>query len=193
MTHQLMELPFNLQALEPYISKETLEYHHGKHHATYLKNLNALIENTPYENLSLEEIIKTSDGGIYNNSAQVYNHDFYFKGMCSKKTEPSEELHEKIIETFGSMETFKKNFLHASLTLFGSGWVWLSITPTGNLIIEQLSNADNPLKGANTPLMTCDVWEHAYYIGYRNARATYLENWWALINWDFVSNNYKNI
>jgi len=193
MKHQLMELPFNLQALEPYISKETLQYHHGKHHATYVNNLNNLIENTKYETMSLEEIIKTSKGGIFNNAAQVYNHNVYFQGMCSKNTEPSEALRKKIEEEFGSIDAFKQAFLNAAVTLFGSGWVWLSVTPSGNLLIEQMSNADNPLLGENTPLMTCDVWEHAYYIGYRNARATYLENWWELINWDFVSTNYKNI
>lgn len=188
-----MELPFNLQALEPYISKETLQYHHGKHHATYVNNLNNLIENTKYEAMSLEEIIKTSKGGIFNNAAQVYNHNVYFQGMCSKNTEPSEELRKKIEEEFGSMDAFKQAFLNAAVTLFGSGWVWLSVTPLGSLIIEQMSNANNPLLGKNTPLMTCDVWEHAYYIGYRNARATYLENWWELINWNFVSANYKNV
>ncbi|MBU1669363.1 superoxide dismutase [bacterium] len=193
MKHQLMELPFNLQALEPYISKETLQYHHGKHHATYVNNLNNLIENTKYEAMSLEEIIKTSKGGIFNNAAQVYNHNVYFQGMCSKNTEPSEELRKKIEEEFGSMDAFKQAFLNAAVTLFGSGWVWLSVTPLGSLIIEQMSNANNPLLGKNTPLMTCDVWEHAYYIGYRNARATYLENWWELINWNFVSANYKNV
>jgi len=193
MKHQLMELPFNLQALEPYISKETLQYHHGKHHATYVNNLNNLIENTQYETMSLEEIIKNADGGIFNNAAQVYNHNVYFKGMCSKNTEPSEELQKKIEEEFESMATFKEAFLNAAATLFGSGWVWLSVTPSGSLVIEQMSNADNPLLGENTPLMTCDVWEHAYYIGYRNLRQTYLKNWWELINWDFVSDNYRNI
>lgn len=192
MKHQLMQLPFNLQSLEPYISKETLQYHHGKHHAAYVNNLNKLIENTPYESMSLEEIIKTSDGGIFNNAAQVYNHNVYFQGLCSKNTEPSEALRKKIEEVFGSMDAFKQAFLNAATTLFGSGWVWLSVTPSGKLIIEQMSNADNPLLGDNTPLMTCDVWEHAYYIGYRNARATYLENWWELINWDFVSDNFKH-
>ena len=191
MKHQLMELPFHLQALEPYISKETLQYHHGKHHAAYVHNLNNLIENTKYETMSLEEIIKSSDGAIFNNAAQVYNHDFYFKGLCSKSSEVSVELHQKVEEGFGSMDAFREAFLNAATTLFGSGWVWLSVTPSGDLIIEQMSNAHNPLQGENTPLMTCDVWEHAYYIGYRNARATYLDNWWELINWNFVSNNYK--
>jgi len=191
MKHLLMELPFSLDALEPAISKETLEYHYGKHHATYVNNLNALIEDTHYEVMGLEEIIKTSNGGIFNNAAQVYNHDFYFNGMCNKQTEPSETLRLKIEENFGSMDAFKTDFLKACTTLFGSGWVWLSVTPNGALSIEQMSNANNPLLGSNTPLLTCDVWEHAYYIDYRNARASYLEKWWTLINWDFVSTNYN--
>ena len=192
MKHLLMQLPFNLQSLEPYISKETLQYHHGKHHATYVNNLNALIEDTEYEDLSLEEIIKTSKGELFNNAGQVYNHDFYFKGLCSKTTQPTKELQQKIEEDFDSMDVFKEMFLNKAHTLFGSGWVWLSLTPSKNLIIEQMPNADNPLLSKNTPLMTCDVWEHAYYIGYRNARVTYLKNWWELINWNFVSDNYKN-
>lgn len=192
MKHLLMKLPFNLQSLEPYISKETLHYHHGKHHATYVKNLNNLIVGTEYEHMPLEEIIRTSDGAIFNNAAQVYNHDFYFQGLCSKSSEASVMLHKKIEEGFGSMDAFREAFLKAATTLFGSGWVWLSVTPSRDLIIEQMSNAHNPLQGENSPLMTCDVWEHAYYIDYRNARATYLENWWELINWNFVSHNYKN-
>lgn len=192
MKHQLMELPFNLNALEPFISKETLQYHHGKHHAAYVNNLNTLSEGTEFAEMPLEEIIKKSSGGIFNNAAQVYNHNFYFNGMCSKNTEPSEALQAKIEEDFGSMEAFKKEFLALSATLFGSGWVWLSLSPAGLLVIEQMGNANNPLLGENTPLMTCDVWEHAYYIDYRNARPNYLEKWWDLINWDFVSENFKN-
>jgi len=185
-----MTLPFELDALEPHISKETLEYHHGKHHNAYVTNLNNLIEGTTYEEMPLEEIIKTSEGGIFNNAAQVYNHNFYFNGLIAEKTEPSEMLQSKIKEDFGSMEAFKTAFLKACATLFGSGWVWLSVQPDGKLLIEQMSNANNPLLGVNRPLLTCDVWEHAYYVDYRNARPSYLEEWWALINWEFVSRNY---
>ncbi len=190
MKHILQTLAFNLDALEPHISKETLEYHHGKHHNAYVTNLNNLIAGTQYEEMTLESIIKTSDGGVFNNSAQVYNHNFYFNGLKAEKTEPSEKLQTRIEEDFGSLEAFKIEFLNACATLFGSGWVWLSVKPDGSLIVEQMSNADNPLLGVNKPILTCDVWEHAYYVDYRNARPKYLEEWWTLINWEFVSENY---
>jgi len=189
MTHTLMVLPFDENALEPYISKETLQYHHGKHHAGYVNKLNALIKDTIYEDMNLEAIITAADGGIFNNAAQVYNHDFYFKGMGKKTDAPSKMLLDLIKRDFGSLEEFKERFLQAATALFGSGWVWLSIDKADSLIIESLSNADNPLLSGHTPLLTCDVWEHAYYIDYRNARAEYLEKWWGLINWDFVSQN----
>ena len=189
MTHTLMELPFKESALEPYISKETLQYHHGKHHAGYVNKLNTLIKGTEYEKMELVEIIKTAKGGIFNNAAQVYNHDFYFKGMSSAKSEPSIDLVTYINQAFGSMEQFKESFLETATTLFGSGWVWLSVSEDESLIIESHSNAHNPLLSRRTPLLTCDVWEHAYYIDYRNVRADYLEKWWELINWEFVSQN----
>ncbi len=189
MVHVLMDLPFDKSAMEPYISKETMEYHHGKHHAGYVKKLNTLIKNTTYEKMSLEEIIMTADGGIFNNAAQVYNHNFYFNGLRSSKSAPSTALATLIELDFSTMETLKKAFLEAASGLFGSGWTWLSINTQGNLEIETFSNAGNPLLSGHTPLLTCDVWEHAYYIDYRNARAEYLEKWWALINWDFVSEN----
>ncbi len=191
MTHTLMNLPFDENALEPYISKETLEYHHGKHHAGYINNLNRLIEGTKYENLKLGEIIVSADGGIFNNAAQVYNHNFYFNGMSSNTSAPSEKLVKSLDLNFGSVEEFKKIFLETSAGLFGSGWVWLSIDGSGSLVLESFSNAGNPLLSGHTPLLTCDVWEHAYYIDYRNARADYLEKWWELINWDFVSQNLE--
>lgn len=191
MTHTLMDLPFDENALEPYISKETLQYHHGKHHAGYINNLNRLIEGTTYADMDLGEIITTADGGIFNNAAQVYNHDFYFKGMSSEATEPSKPLVALLERDFTSMEAFKKNFLETAAGLFGSGWVWLSIDRSGSLLLESFSNAGNPLLTAHTPLLTCDVWEHAYYIDYRNARADYLEKWWGLINWEFVSKNLE--
>lgn len=189
MNFKLMELPFEKTALEPYISAETLEYHYGKHHATYVKNLNALCEGTLYETMAIEDIIQTADGGVFNNAAQVFNHDFYWKGMCTDNCRPSTELAESITRDFGSMEEFKEAFIKSATTLFGSGWTWLSVQENGTLMIEQTSNADTPLRHGRTPLLTCDVWEHAYYIDYRNARAEYLNKWWNLINWEFVSFN----
>lgn len=191
MTHTLMNLPFDESALEPYISKETLQYHHGKHHAGYIHKLNDLIKDTKYQDLSLEDIVKTSDAGIFNNAAQVYNHNFYFKGMSKKITAPSKDLLELFNKDFGSFEAFKEFFLEAAKGFFGSGWLWLSIDDSGSLVLESFSNAGNPLLSGHTPLMTCDLWEHAYYIDDRNARATYLDKWWGLINWNFVSQNLK--
>ena len=192
MTHILMNLPFDENALEPYISKETMQYHHGKHHAGYVNKLNTLIKGTPYEDLTLEEVIKQSEGSIFNNASQVYNHDLYFKGMDKEKSEPSKMLRERIDRDFGSMEKFKTLFLDTAANLFGSGWVWLCIDKEGSMAIESYSNADNLLVYGLTPLMTCDVWEHAYYIDYRNVRAAYLEKWWEVINWNFVSTNLAN-
>ncbi|NOR55845.1 MAG: superoxide dismutase [Sulfurovum sp.] len=189
MTHTLMTLPFDKNALEPFISEETLEYHHGKHHAAYINNLNKLIEGTKYEERTLVDIVTSSEGGIFNNAAQVYNHNFYFSGMSSTNTEPSETLKALLSKEFGSLEAFKDQFVREASALFGAGWVWLSIDKEGALLIESFSNAGNPLLTGNTPLMTCDVWEHAYYIDYRNVRPEYIEKWWGLINWDFVSQN----
>ncbi len=191
MTHTLMDLPFNENALEPSISKETLQYHHGKHHAGYVNKLNGLIEGTVYADMNLEDIVKKADGGIFNNAAQVYNHNFYFNGMCEKETSPSKEMSALFERDFTSIEAFKKKFLEMAAGLFGSGWVWLSLDDSGTLVIESFSNAGNPLLLGHTPLLTCDVWEHAYYIDYRNARADYLEKWWELVNWDFVSKNLE--
>ncbi|MGB5505281.1 MAG: superoxide dismutase [Sulfurovum sp.] len=191
MTHTLMDLPFDESALEPYISKETLQYHHGKHHAGYINKLNTLIKDTKYEDLSLEEIVKTSDNAIFNNAAQVFNHNFYFNGMSKKISAPSKDLLELFINDFGSFEAFKEFFLEAAEGFFGSGWLWLSIDDSGSLVLESFSNAGNPLLSDHTPLMTCDVWEHAYYIDNRNARAVYLDKWWGLINWNFVSQNLQ--
>ena len=189
MTHTLMKLPFDENALEPHISKETMQYHHGKHHAAYVNNLNRLIKDTEFAEMTLEEIVRKSDGPIFNNASQVYNHNFYFNGISGTKSIPSYTLSEQIERDFGSMEQFKEQFLQTAASLFGSGWVWLSINKEDKLIIEAKSNADNPIVDENRPLLTCDVWEHAYYIDYRNARAEYLEKWWELVNWDFVSDN----
>lgn len=191
MTHILMDLPFDGNALEPIISKETLEYHHDKHHAAYVNNLNKLIEGTQYAELDLANIIVSAQGGIFNNAAQVYNHNFYFNGMKSEPSVPSKQLVDLIERDIGSMEAFKEIFLKTAAGLFGSGWVWLSVNKSGSLVLESFSNAGNPLLSGHTPLMTCDVWEHAYYIDYRNARPAYLEKWWGLVNWDFVSKNLE--
>ena len=189
MHHQLMPLPFEATALEPHISAETLSYHHGKHHAGYVNKLNALIPGTPYEHMSLEQIIKHADGAIFNNAAQIFNHDFYWKGLSGSATSPSAELASLIERDFGSMEAFREEFLNAAAGLFGSGWSWLVMNKEGKLAIRTTSNAATPLRTDETPLLTCDVWEHAYYIDYRNARPDYLLKWWEKINWRFVSDN----
>lgn len=189
MQHQLIPLPFEPTALEPQISAETLSYHYGKHHAGYVAKLNSLIPGTPYEHMSLEEIIKHSDGPIFNNAAQVFNHDFYWKGLSGSVTAPSVEMSMRIERDFGSMDGFKEAFVNAAAAHFGSGWTWLVVAPGGKLHIRTTSNADTPLRSEETPLLTCDVWEHAYYIDYRNARADYLSRWWERINWRFVSDN----
>jgi Fe-Mn family superoxide dismutase len=189
MNFKLMELPFEKTALEPYISAKTIEYHYGKHHASYINNLNTLSKGTKYETMQLEDIIRTADGAIFNNAAQVFNHDFYWRGMTPDSSNISTELSKSIKRDFESIEKFKETFLKSAATLFGSGWTWLSVQDNGTLVIEQTSNADTPIRHGRTPLLTCDVWEHSYYIDYHNARLEYLENWWKLINWNFVSDN----
>lgn len=193
MTFKLPDLPYQRDALEPYISKETIEYHYGKHHATYVTNLNNLIENTEFQNQDLETIICSSSGGIYNNAAQVWNHTFYWKCLTpNSPSAPSGKLAEKISDSFGSFEKFKDLFNTAAKTLFGSGWVFLNQDSEGKLEITKEPNAGCPLTKKLNPILTCDVWEHAYYIDYRNARPKYLESFWSLVNWDFVDKNLKN-
>lgn len=192
MKHKLMDLPYAQSALEPYISAETVSYHYGKHHAGYVNKLNGLIEGTEYENASLEHIIRYAHNSIFNNAAQIYNHDFYWKGLSGEESSPSVELSGLIERDFGSMEELKKTFLIVATAFFGSGWIWLIITDEGKLEIKMTSNADTPLRHGGTPLLTCDVWEHAYYIDYHNERAQYLASWWKLINWNFVSSNLAN-
>ena len=192
MKHTLMELPFEQTALQPYISAETISYHYGKHHAGYVNKLNSLIEGTEYEDKSLEHIIKYAHNTIFNNAAQIYNHDFYWKGLNNTPTAPSVELLGLIERDFGSMKAFEEAFLAAAVTLFGSGWVWLSISKEKRLEIKMTANADTPIRHGDTPLLTCDVWEHAYYIDYRNGRLEYLSNWWKVINWNFVSDNLSD-
>lgn len=189
MQHTLMQLPYTQTALEPYISAETVSYHYGKHHAGYVNKLNGLIVGTQYEDKTLEYIVKHADGAIFNNGAQVYNHDFYWNGLSPVPTSLSTELSNLITRDFGSMETFKEKMLAAAAGFFGSGWVWLVMSKDGKLAIESTTNADTPIRHDLTPLLTCDVWEHAYYIDYRNGRPDYLENWWKLVNWEYVSHN----
>lgn len=188
MEHKLMELPYGKDALEPVISAETIEYHHGKHHQKYVDTLNTLIKDTEFENKSLIEIIKTSNGPTFNNAAQVFNHNFYWLGLSPKETKPSLELQEMIEKDFGTLEGLKDEFVANAAKNFGSGWTWL-VLKDGKLEIMNTSNADNPIAHGVVPLLTCDVWEHAYYVDYRNARPEYLEKWWGLINWYFVSSN----
>jgi Fe-Mn family superoxide dismutase len=190
MEHRLPELPYAQDALAPNISAETIEYHYGKHHKAYVDNLNKLILGTEFEKLSLEDIVKKASGGIYNNAAQVWNHTFYWNCLSPKGGgEPSEAIANAITKNFGSFEQFKEKFTNAAVTLFGSGWAWLVKNPDGSLAIESTSNAGNPLKDGKQPLLTCDVWEHAYYIDYRNARAKYIEAFWKLVAWEFVARN----
>jgi len=190
MEHKLPELPYAKDALAPNISAETLEYHYGKHHKTYVDNLNKLIPGTEFENMNLEEIVKKASGGIFNNAAQIWNHTFYWNCLSPKGGgEPSGAIANTIIENFWSFEQFKEKFTNAAVTLFGSGWTWLVKNQDGSLAIEATSNAGNPLKDGKKLLLTCDVWEHAYYIDYRNARAKYIEAFWKLVDWEFVARN----
>lgn len=187
MSFNLPELPYPADALEPFISKRTIEFHYGKHHQAYVNNLNGLIPETEFRNASLEEIIRKAKGGIFNNGAQVWNHTFYWNCMSPDGGgEPQGKLAEAIKEYFGSFETFKEQFSKAAATLFGSGWAWLVKDAYGNLDIQQTSNADCPLRNGFTPLLTCDVWEHAYYLDKQNARPAYIEDFWKLVDWKAV-------
>ena len=190
MSIQLSELPYPKNSLAPYISEETVNFHYGKHHKSYVDKLNAQIETTEWKQASLEEIAKSSSGGVFNNSAQVWNHDFYWKSLApaNTKTRPSDNLKKALERDFGSLESFKKEFTEKALGQFGSGWAWL-VKSSGMLQVISTSNAETPLTTKNTALLTCDVWEHAYYIDYRNVRKTYLEAFWKLVNWDFVNKN----
>ncbi len=191
MVHELPPLPYAMDALAPHISKETLEYHYGKHHQTYVTNLNNLIPGTEFENLSLEDIIRKSSGGVFNNAAQVWNHTFYWHCLSPNGGgEPSGALAEAINAKFGSFAAFKDEFSKCAVTTFGSGWAWLVKNADGSVELASTSNAATPLTGDKTPLMTCDVWEHAYYIDYRNARPKYVEAFWNLVNWDFIAKQY---
>lgn len=191
MAHELPALPYALDALAPHISAETLEIHHGKHHATYVTNLNNLVAGTEYEGLSLEDIItKAPAGGIFNNAAQIWNHSFYWN--CLSPTgggEPTGAIADAINATFGSFAEFKEQFSKTAITTFGSGWGWLVKNSDGSLALVSTSNAGNPLTEGQTPILTCDVWEHAYYVDYRNRRPDYVAAFWNLVNWDFANAN----
>ena len=189
MKHELMTLPYALDALEPLMSKETLEFHYGKHHQTYVNNLNNLIAGTKFENSTLVEIVLESEGGLFNNSAQVYNHDFFWKGLTPTQSEIPSKVEEILCKTFGSVEKFKEEFTAKAIGQFGSGWAWLVQDENQELKIVTTSNAANPLTQNLKPILVCDVWEHAYYIDVRNARPAYLENFWKLVNWNFVEEN----
>ena len=191
MAFELPALPYAINALEPHISQETLEYHHGKHHNTYVVKLNGLIDGTEFADKSLEEIIKASTGGVFNNAAQIWNHTFYWHCLSPNAGgEPSGEVADAIAKAFGSFEAFKAKFTDMAINNFGSSWTWLVKKADGSLDIVNTSNAGTPLTEEGvTPLLTVDLWEHAYYIDYRNLRPDYMNAFWALVNWDFVAKN----
>ena len=191
MKHELPALPYEKNALEPFINAETIEYHYGKHHQTYVTNLNNLIAGTEFEALSLEDIVRKSSGGIFNNAAQVWNHTFYWNGMKPNGGgKPTGALAEAINKAFGSFDKFKEEYSKCAVTTFGSGWAWLVKNADGSLALVSTSNAGCPLTAGQKPLLTLDVWEHAYYIVYRNARPKYVEDFFNVVNWDFVAANY---
>jgi Fe-Mn family superoxide dismutase len=188
MAIELPALPYDRAALEPHISAETIDFHYSKHHQTYVTNLNNLIAGTEFENADLESIVRKAQGGLFNNAAQVWNHTFYWN--CLKPNgggEPTGKLADAINASFGSFEAFKTEFTKTAIGTFGSGWAWLVQRADGSLALVSTSNAATPLTGADKALLTCDVWEHAYYVDYRNARPKYVEAFWNLVNWDFVT------
>jgi superoxide dismutase, Fe-Mn family len=191
MEHTLPALPYAMDALAPHISKETLEFHYGKHHQTYATNLNNLIKGTEFENMGLEEIVKKSSGGVFNNAAQIWNHTFYWNSLKpAGGGEPSGALAEGINKKWGSFAAFKEAFNKSAAGNFGSSWTWLVKKSDGSLDIVNTSNAATPITGVDKPLITCDLWEHAYYIDYRNSRPNYLGGYWNLVNWDFAAKNF---
>jgi Fe-Mn family superoxide dismutase len=190
MQHQLPDLPYATDALEPHISAETLEFHHGKHHRAYVTKLNELIAGTEYEDLPLEEVVRTASGVTFNNAAQSWNHSFYWHCLSPNGGgAPTGKIAEAIDARWGSFDKFKEELTQSAVTNFGSGWTWLVKNAQGELEIVNTSDAGNPLTEGKTPLLTIDVWEHAYYIDYRNVRPQYIEAYWQLVNWDFASQN----
>jgi Fe-Mn family superoxide dismutase len=191
MEHTLPALPYATDALAPHISKETLEFHHGKHHQAYVTNLNNLIKGTEFESMGLEDIVRKSSGGIFNNSAQIWNHTFYWHSLSPKGGgKPGGALAAAIDKKWGSFDAFKDAFTKSAIGNFGSSWTWLVKKADGTLDIVNTSNAATPITGTDTPLVTCDLWEHAYYIDYRNRRPDYLGAFWNLVNWDFAAKNF---
>lgn len=191
MNFTLPTLPYAANALEPAISQRTIDFHYGKHHQTYVNNLNALVQGTAFENASLEDIIRQADGPIFNNAAQTWNHTFYFMQFSPNgKTAPDGPLADAIQAQWQSLDTFKVEFNKAGAALFGSGWVWLAKNQDGKLEIVKTSNADNPMRNEQTPLLTFDVWEHAYYLDYQNRRADYLNSLWDILDWDVIEKRY---
>ena len=191
MEHTLPALPYAIDALAPHISKETLEFHHGKHHQAYVTNLNGLIKGTEFESMSLEDIVRKSSGGVFNNAAQIWNHTFYWNSLSPKGGgAPSGALAAAINAKWGSFDAFKEAFNKSAVGNFGSSWTWLVKKADGSLDIVNTSNAATPITGADKPLITCDLWEHAYYIDYRNSRPNYLGGYWNLVNWDFAARNF---
>ena len=190
---ELMALPYAIDALEPVISKQTLEFHHGKHLAGYVNNLNALLEGSPLAGLPLEEIVLKATGGMLNNAGQILNHNLYFEQYRAPKADnaPTGKLAEAIVRDFGSFEAFKEAFQKGGATLFGSGWVWLSADKDGKLVITQETNAANPIQKGMKPLLTFDVWEHAYYLDYQNRRPDHLAALWQIINWQVIDKRYE--
>jgi len=191
MPFELSKLSYAPDALQPYISKQTIDFHSGKHHQAYVNNLNNLVTGTRFENATLEQIIREADGGIFNNGAQIWNHTFYFESFSpAGPREPSGNLAALITSTFGSFAGFKEQFTKMSVTLFGSGWTWLVKKPDGTLEIIQESNAGNPMKKGFIPLITCDVWEHAYYLDYQNRRPDYLQAFWNILDWGIIGKRF---
>ncbi len=191
MTYTLPELAYSLDALNPHLSRQTLEFHHGKHHLNYVNTLNTLIVGTRFEDASLETMIREADGAIFNNAAQHWNHTFYFEAFSpNPKAQPEGAFRQAIDRDFGSFDAFKEQFTKAAVTLFGSGWAWLVQNAEGKLQIVQESNAGNPLRAGLRPLLTCDVWEHAYYIDYQNRRADYVKEFWSLVDWSVVEGRF---
>lgn len=190
---QLMALPFAPEALEPVVSRETVALHHGKHLQTYVNNLNGLLPGTPFEDMALEDIVKTAEGGVFNNAGQVLNHNLYFEAMRAPRPDnrPVGRVAQAIDRQFGSFEAFQKEFAQKGATLFGSGWVWLSSDADGKLVVTQEPNAQNPVVRGLKPLLTFDVWEHAYYVDYRNRRPDYLAALWQIVDWDVVERRYN--
>ncbi len=192
MKHKLPDLPYDISALEPHISKETLEYHHGKHHNAYVTNLNKMIEGTEFEDMTLEDIIKNASAGIYNNAAQIWNHTFYWNCLTGgEQGDLSGDLADAINKKFGSVDDMKKEFTASAMGNFGSGWTWLVKTSSGEVDIVNTSNAGCVIADGQHPLLVCDVWEHAYYVDTRNDRGAYLKNYWELVNWSQVVKNYE--